>query len=213
MLELPEVCVAKAAALLKGLCKHLVFANVVVADWSTSEAHGLFEVVAADFRHRIRVIKLLKFKARQRETGGGGNGRGGGGEDLEEWKWQQKLQGLESFSGGNLKHREGWRSRVSMDISKKLRCEDFWQNPKKTRPQLVPTIWSGLSASSRSRWISFSMHSRIASLQACQTANNIYRYMHVKWKLTLVVQRPHKIYEQNTTKFEQPTLRQQANYP
>lgn len=50
---------AKASALLQGLCEHLIFANVVIADGAAGKAHGLLEMVLPDLRHWVILFHLL----------------------------------------------------------------------------------------------------------------------------------------------------------
>lgn len=55
--NIPEA--AEATALLQCLCKHLIFANVIVTDGATSESHRLFKVIFPDLRHRVILLHLL----------------------------------------------------------------------------------------------------------------------------------------------------------
>lgn len=52
----PEV--PETSALLQSLSKHIVFADVVVADGATSDAHGLFKVVLPDLWDWVEVLVL-----------------------------------------------------------------------------------------------------------------------------------------------------------
>lgn len=55
--KVPET--SKASALLQRLCKHLIFANVVVTDGATGESHRLFKVILPDLWHGIILLHLL----------------------------------------------------------------------------------------------------------------------------------------------------------
>lgn len=50
---------AEASALLQGLCKHLIFADVIVADGATGETHGLLKVVLPDLRYWVILFHFL----------------------------------------------------------------------------------------------------------------------------------------------------------
>lgn len=58
--NVPET--AEASALLQRLCKHFIFANVVVTDGATGKTHGLFKVILPDLGHGIVLFNLLKNK-------------------------------------------------------------------------------------------------------------------------------------------------------
>ncbi len=57
--SIPEIG-AKTTTLLESLRKHLVLAHVSVTDGSASKLHGLFKVVAANFRNWIGFLDFLK---------------------------------------------------------------------------------------------------------------------------------------------------------
>lgn len=50
---------AEASALLQGLCKHLIFADVVVADGAAGKTHGLLKVILPDLGHWVVLLHLL----------------------------------------------------------------------------------------------------------------------------------------------------------
>lgn len=66
MLKIPEA--AKATALLQSLSKHLVFANVIVTDGTTSKSHCFLKVVLPDLWHRIVLFHLLRDKKKKRQN-------------------------------------------------------------------------------------------------------------------------------------------------
>ena len=55
----PEIS-TKSAALLKSLSKHLIFADVIIADRTASKFHGLFKVISSDLGNRIFIFTFLQ---------------------------------------------------------------------------------------------------------------------------------------------------------
>lgn len=56
--NIPEA--AEASALLQCLSKHLVFADVIVADRATGESHCFLKVVLPDLWHRVILFYFLQ---------------------------------------------------------------------------------------------------------------------------------------------------------
>ena len=55
----PEIS-TKSTALLKSLSKHLIFADVIIADRTASKFHGLFKVISSDLGNRIFIFHFLQ---------------------------------------------------------------------------------------------------------------------------------------------------------
>ena len=57
-INLPEVS-TKSSALLKGLCKHLIFADVIITNRPASKFHGFFKVISSNLWNRIFIFHFL----------------------------------------------------------------------------------------------------------------------------------------------------------
>ena len=57
-INLPEVS-TKSSALLKGLCKHLIFADVIITNRPASKFHGFFEMISSNLWNRIFIFHFL----------------------------------------------------------------------------------------------------------------------------------------------------------
>lgn len=206
-MKLPEVS-TEATALLQGLCKHLIAANVSITDRTPRKAHCLLKVVTADLgygillhvlQHRPRKSRKTEaklddnrqckmpnnyfevhvpWKMHEEESYQNSRYCGSGPEIL--WSSRNEAHNrngqigrrLHMSKGGNLIRHSGMTKACFLSsiffVCNQISTRVITRGCELSQPRnFMHTMSSGFSCSTRSRWISFSMASRMANLHAC----------------------------------------------